>query len=129
MALTEEWVGCRRTIAAQDAQSLHAGNNLSATESGSPSTTRALPLKPVRKADEEASKPAGNGRSAQMLAYSCRPPGQPRSRLRAWRALYRQNRYAKPMELPPNLVAVYLEKFKRALARASCRRPTWEFWQ
>jgi hypothetical protein len=39
------------------------------------------------------------------------------------------NRYAKPMELPPNLVAVYLEKFKRALAWASCRRPTWEFWQ
>lgn len=33
------------------------------------------------------------------------------------------------MELPPNLVAVYLEKFKRALAWASCRRPTWEFWQ
>lgn len=32
------------------------------------------------------------------------------------------------MELPPNLVAVYLEKFKR-LAWASCRRPTWEFWQ
>jgi hypothetical protein len=39
------------------------------------------------------------------------------------------NRYAQPMELPPNLVAVYLEKFKRALAWASCRRPIWEFWQ
>jgi hypothetical protein len=50
-------------------------------------------------------------------------------RLRARRALHRQNRYAKPMELPPNLEAVYLGEFKRALAWASCRRPTWEFWQ
>ena len=50
-------------------------------------------------------------------------------RLRAWRALHRQNRYAKPMELPPNLTAVYLGEFKRALAWASCRRPTREFWQ
>jgi hypothetical protein len=33
------------------------------------------------------------------------------------------------MELPPNLAAVYLEKFKRALIWASCRRPTREFWQ
>lgn len=39
------------------------------------------------------------------------------------------NRYAKPMELPPNLRAVYLGEFKRALAWASCRRPTREFWQ
>lgn len=33
------------------------------------------------------------------------------------------------MELPLNLEAVYLEEFKRALAWASCRRPTREFWQ
>jgi hypothetical protein len=33
------------------------------------------------------------------------------------------------MELPLNLEALYLEGFKRALAWASCRRPTWEFWQ
>jgi hypothetical protein len=39
------------------------------------------------------------------------------------------NRYAKPMGLPLNLEAVYLEEFKRALAWASCRRPAWEFWQ
>jgi hypothetical protein len=62
------------------------GNNPSATESGSPSKTRALPLNPVPKADEVASRPAGNERSAQMFASSCRPPGQPRSRLRRFRA-------------------------------------------
>lgn len=50
-------------------------------------------------------------------------------RLRARRAFLPSNRYAKPMELPPNLEAVYLGEFKRALAWASCRRPTREFWQ
>lgn len=33
------------------------------------------------------------------------------------------------MELPLNLEALYLEGFKRTLVWASCRRPTWEFWQ
>jgi len=33
------------------------------------------------------------------------------------------------MEPPLNLEAVYLGEFKRALAWASCRRPTREFWQ
>lgn len=47
----------------------------------------------------------------------------------ARRVLEPSNRYAKPMEPPLNLEAVYLGEFKRALAWASCRRPTREFWQ
>lgn len=128
----EEWVGYRRTTPPKVRRCLRARNNASVTESGSPSTTRALPLKPGEKPDEAASKPQAMTEVRRCLRTRAGHLGNREAdsrRLQARRALYRQNRYAKPMELPPNLEAVYLGKFKRALAWAFCRRPTREFWQ
>lgn len=79
-----------------------------------------------------ASKPAGNERKcadACVLVPTHHGNREADSGDSGHGARFTSSRYAKPMELPPNLVAVYLEKFKRALAWASCRRPTWEFWQ
>lgn len=101
------------------------------TEDGSPSTIPAR-RKSLRKADERPSKPADEDRSAQMFA--CGPPnalhdeadfGDPGGR----HELHPLNRDATPMKPLSKLGAVYLDEFKRALAWASCRRPTWEFWQ
>lgn len=65
---------------------LLAGNNPSVTESGSPSTTRALPLTPVRKADEVASKQQAMGAVRRCLRTRAAHLGKPRSRLRRLRA-------------------------------------------
>ena len=134
VALTEEeWVGYRRTIAAQSAQMLAClATTPSVTESRNPSTTRALPPKPVRKPTKWPRSQQAMSEVRRCLRTRAGHLGNREAdsrRLRAWRALHRQNRYAKPMELPPNLTAVYLGEFKRALAWASCRRPTREFWQ
>lgn len=104
----------------------------SVTESGSPSTTRVLPPKSVRKPTKWPRSQQAMSEVRRCLRTRAGHLGNRESRLRrlrARRALPRQNRYAKPMELPPNLEAVYLGKFKRALAWASRRRPTREFWQ
>ena len=108
------------------------GNNHSVAESESPSTTRALPLslypKPTKWLRGQQAMSAVRRCLRTRAGHLGNREAESR-RLRARRALHRQNRYAKPMELPPNLKAVYLGKFKRALAWAFCRRPTREFWQ
>lgn len=54
--------------------------------------------------------------SAQMFACLIRRPRYLANPTRRMTCASRQNRDAKPMELPPNLEAVYLGEIKRALA-------------
>ena len=67
-----------------------------------------------------------------MLAYSCRPTSahcEADSGDSGHGVRFTVEPLREADGVAPNLEAVYLEEFKRALAWASCRRPIWEFWQ